>query len=184
MGPAGNPFPRPPELITSAGKPINKPLPSLPCSSADTDVLPSPHCPTQSPTCPLLAACLPAKPFTWQRITSFAALQCLHPTPANPRHALSKPHLCPDPKRLPSLHLRMPAAPLLHSRCPCPPHTMTGPSPSAYPCSSCHPLAVSLSHSCTGVHPPDLCRSAHSHRCPHTSQILCARQTLRDAAGS
>ena len=45
-------------------------------------------------------------------------------------------------------------------------------TPGTCPCSSCRPLAVSLSHSCTGVRPPGLCRSARSLRCPRTSPIL------------
>lgn len=46
------------------------------------------------------------------------------------------------------------------------------PDPGTCPCSSCRPLAVSLSHSCTEARPPGWCRSAHSLHCPRTSLIL------------
>lgn len=43
------------------------------------------------------------------------------------------------------------------------------------PCSSCRPLAVSPSRSCTAARPLGSCRSARSRRCPRTSLILGAK---------
>lgn len=54
------------------------------------------------------------------------------------------------------------------------------------PCSSCRPLAVSPSRSCTAARPLGSCRSARSHRCPRTSLILGAKHMESggdDAAG-